>query len=204
VHATNTNISTDATPKYCCPRCSTRTCSLQCYKRHQLWSQCSGKRDPGAYVKRSQLATAAGIDRDFNFLTGIERAFDAADRESESRGITSSGKRGTGPNPGSNLQQRLNASGAIIRKAPVGMSRQKSNRTQWMPKLVQTQFYNRVAHGRVVWFRCYSSLHRLSQPSGAIMMILQELSLIMQQIQVYSLDSRMDPSRWHQNKWTMP
>ena len=60
-------------------------------------------------MKRSQLATAAGIDRDYNFLTGIERAFDAADRESESRGITSTGKgrRGGVPKPGSHLQQRL-------------------------------------------------------------------------------------------------
>lgn len=146
VHATNTSPSTDATPKYCCPRCSTRTCSLQCYKRHQLWSQCSGKRDPGAYVKRSQLATAAGIDHDYNFLTGIERAFDAADRESESRGTISTGndRRGTGPKPGSHLQQRLDATGAIIRKAPVGMSRQKSNRTQWMPRSVRRSFVSRV------------------------------------------------------------
>ena len=146
MHATNTNSSTDATPKYCCPRCSTRTCSLQCYKRHQLWSQCSGKRDPGAYVKRSQLATAAGIDRDYNFLTGIERAFDAADRESESRGIISSGKgRHEGvPKPGSHLQQRLDVSGAIIRKAPVGMSRQKTNRTQWHPRSVQSYRVSKV------------------------------------------------------------
>ncbi|KAL2823311.1 HIT finger domain protein [Aspergillus cavernicola] len=74
-------------PKYRCPRCSTRTCSLPCTRRHKLWSQCTGIRDPAAYLRRSDLATESAFDRDFNFITGIERRLERADREAENRGV---------------------------------------------------------------------------------------------------------------------
>ncbi|KAH8425183.1 zinc finger HIT domain-containing protein [Aspergillus melleus] len=74
-------------PKYRCPRCSTRTCSLPCSRRHKLWSQCSGVRDPAAYLRRNELATEAAFDRDFNFITGIERQIERAERDADNRGI---------------------------------------------------------------------------------------------------------------------
>ncbi|KAL2368752.1 hypothetical protein RJ035_007466 [Blastomyces gilchristii] len=74
-------------PKYKCPRCSTPTCSLACSKRHKLWSQCSGVRDPAAYLKRKELATPVAFDKDFNFLSGIERYVERAERDAENRGI---------------------------------------------------------------------------------------------------------------------
>ncbi|RAL14524.1 zinc finger HIT domain-containing protein [Aspergillus homomorphus CBS 101889] len=74
-------------PKYRCPRCATRTCSLPCTRRHKLWSQCSGIRDPAAYLRRNELATEAAFDRDFNFITGIERSIERAGRDAENRGI---------------------------------------------------------------------------------------------------------------------
>ncbi|OGM48746.1 HIT finger domain protein [Aspergillus bombycis] len=75
-------------PKYRCPRCSTRTCSLPCSRRHKLWSQCSGVRDPAAYIKKNELATESAFDRDFNFITGIERTMERAERDAENRGIS--------------------------------------------------------------------------------------------------------------------
>ncbi|KAL2862189.1 zinc finger HIT domain-containing protein [Aspergillus lucknowensis] len=80
-------------PKYRCPRCSTRTCSLRCIRRHKIWSQCSGVRDPAAYVRRNELATESAFDRDFNFITGIERRLERAEREAENRGLDVSGRR---------------------------------------------------------------------------------------------------------------
>ncbi|PKY00065.1 hypothetical protein P168DRAFT_276491 [Aspergillus campestris IBT 28561] len=74
-------------PKYRCPRCSTRTCSLPCSKRHKLWSQCSGVRDPAAYLRRADLATPSAFDRDFNFLTGIERGLERAERDVDRRDL---------------------------------------------------------------------------------------------------------------------
>ncbi|KAE8378136.1 hypothetical protein BDV26DRAFT_197396 [Aspergillus bertholletiae] len=75
-------------PKYRCPRCSTRTCSLPCSRRHKLWSQCSGVRDPAAYMKKNELATESAFDRDFNFITGIERSLERAERDADNRGIS--------------------------------------------------------------------------------------------------------------------
>ncbi len=121
-------------PKYCCPGCKSRTCSLECYKRHKVWSQCSGKRDPGAYVKRSQLATAAGIDHDYNFLTSIEKAFDSAGRDADDRGIALRVASAWEPTSGSNYQRNLQACGVIVYRAPKGMSRQRHNHTKWHPK----------------------------------------------------------------------
>ncbi|KAL6698663.1 hypothetical protein J3F84DRAFT_363551 [Trichoderma pleuroticola] len=67
-------------PKYKCPRCNIATCSLKCITTHKAWSQCSGERDQTAYVSKSKLATAAGIDHDYNFLHSIEMASERAER----------------------------------------------------------------------------------------------------------------------------
>lgn len=67
-------------PQYKCPRCNIRTCSLACVKKHKSWSQCSGERDQTAYVPKSRLTTAAGVDHDYNFLHSIERASERAER----------------------------------------------------------------------------------------------------------------------------
>lgn len=121
-------------PNYRCPRCATRTCSLSCYRRHQQWAQCSGKRDPTAYVKRGQLATPAGLDHDYNFLTGIERAFDRADHDAEDRGIRVRSDKAKAPARGSNYEKHLESTRVVVERAPAGMSRQKQNNTRWNTK----------------------------------------------------------------------
>ncbi|KAJ5321325.1 hypothetical protein N7476_004327 [Penicillium atrosanguineum] len=144
-------------PKYRCPRCSTRTCSLPCTRRHKLWSQCSGVRDPGAYLKRSELATEVAFDRDFNFISGIERSLERADRDAENRGIElqrgsaadgeeaeESLEPGAGrkrKHPGQGLVKgeagflRGAEAGAVkVLRAPRGMTRNKQNTSRWHPK----------------------------------------------------------------------
>ncbi|KAJ9160986.1 Box C/D snoRNA protein 1 [Coniochaeta hoffmannii] len=61
-------------PKYKCPRCGVRTCSLPCTKKHKAWASCSGERDPAAFIPRERLVTDAGVDHDYNFISKIERA----------------------------------------------------------------------------------------------------------------------------------
>lgn len=68
-------------PKYKCPSCALRTCSLPCVRKHKAWSSCSGARDPTAYMPPSKLRTPAGIDHDYNFLSSIERAVQRSERE---------------------------------------------------------------------------------------------------------------------------
>ncbi|KAF2162661.1 hypothetical protein M409DRAFT_26899 [Zasmidium cellare ATCC 36951] len=121
-------------PKYRCPRCKTGTCSLPCYKRHQQRASCNGQRDPAEYLKKSQLATPEGIDRDFNYLKGVERDMDNAHRDTRDRGIGSSQPvtrtAYRGNNPEGKLQRYLGKNRITIARAPKGMSRQKSNQTR--------------------------------------------------------------------------
>src|SRR5207253_778073 len=42
-------------PKYRCPACATRTCSVACVKKHKLYAQCSGRIDATAFVRRRAL-----------------------------------------------------------------------------------------------------------------------------------------------------
>lgn len=122
-------------PKYVCPRDHVKTCSLLCYKRHQQRASCNGKRDPTAFVKKEQLTTASGIDHDYNFLSGVDRVFDKADKDLAERGIgqadQSHRKRWHFDGP---LQQYLRANQILIDRAPLGMSRQKANHTRYIPK----------------------------------------------------------------------
>jgi hypothetical protein len=116
-----------AKSKYRCPGCSARTCSLPCYKRHQQWAQCTGKRDPTKYVKRSQLATPAGIDHDFNFLSGIERDLDRAEKAVDEK--LQSQATPTQPQQTQSLDRQLAAVGIHVIRAPKGLSRQRENKT---------------------------------------------------------------------------
>lgn len=151
-------------PKYRCPRCHTRTCSLPCSRRHKLWSQCSGTRDPGAYLRRSELASESAFDRDFNFISGVERSVERAERDAENRGISvdrgesedaamRKRKRGKGPGPGLDVGDGAGGgrglakgeaaflrgaadAGVTVVRAPKGMSREKGNSSRWFPKYV--------------------------------------------------------------------
>jgi hypothetical protein len=114
-------------------------------------------RDPGAYLKRSELATPAAFDRDFNFISGIERSLERADRDAENRGIElQRGSAADGPeaeeavevgagrkrkHPGQGLVKgeagflRGAEAGAVkVVRAPRGMTRNKQNNSRWHPK----------------------------------------------------------------------
>ncbi|KAK3371820.1 hypothetical protein B0T24DRAFT_630478 [Lasiosphaeria ovina] len=68
-------------PKYKCPGCEARTCSLACSQKHKTRAECDGQRNPRAYVPISKLRTAAGVDHDFNFIHSIETARERAAKE---------------------------------------------------------------------------------------------------------------------------
>lgn len=113
-------------------------------------------RDPAAYLKRSELATESAFDRDFNFISGIERSLERADRDAENRGIElprgfaadgdaeESPEAGAGrkrKHPGQGLVKgeagflRGAGAGAVkVMRAPRGMTRNKQNTSRWHPK----------------------------------------------------------------------
>ncbi|EMC91896.1 hypothetical protein BAUCODRAFT_79558 [Baudoinia panamericana UAMH 10762] len=113
-------------PKYRCPRCSIQTCSLPCYKKHQQRASCNGKRDPAAYLRKSQWATPTGLDLDFNYLKNIENRITSAGHYVQDRGIES----GHASHPtatGNRFQQYLDKYNITVRRAPKGMSRERAN-----------------------------------------------------------------------------
>jgi hypothetical protein len=123
------NLSNTTKFKYRCPGCDARTCSLPCYKRHQQWVQCDGKRDPTKFVKKSDLVTPAGIDHDFNFLTGIERGVEKAERNVEKTAASTVSDPRQGAHSRSATDYQLAATGVSVIRAPKGLSRQKENKT---------------------------------------------------------------------------
>ncbi len=142
-------------PKYKCPRCGTRTCSLPCIKKHKNWSSCNGERDPTVYVPPVKLRTDAGIDHDYNFLTKIERSVEIAEKvfreereiiPQESNNAQHLNKRARlhkGRSRGRvtlddnsrrwdrNSLQRMQRLGIHVTSVPFGMSRSKENKTSW-------------------------------------------------------------------------
>lgn len=153
-------------PKYKCPRCGIRTCSLPCVRKHKSWSDCSGERDPTVYRTRKELRTPAGIDHDYNFIHGMEMHAERTERELvEERGIIRAeelrhnpptvkevkwkvGRDGRrrrvvvtrelretlGRTFEKNLAHRLRKLNVRILCAPMGMQRQKENRTTFNRK----------------------------------------------------------------------
>ena len=116
--------------KYTCPRCGIHTCSLPCVKRHKTWAQCSGVRDPAAYRKRADLATATSIDQDFNFITSVERSLQRADEVTVTKGIGIVPS-GIVRDHGTKLNSEIEERGINLIRAPKGLSRNKQNKTQW-------------------------------------------------------------------------
>ncbi|KDN69554.1 putative HIT zinc finger [Colletotrichum sublineola] len=162
-------------PRYKCPRCTIRTCSLTCTKRHKAWSSCNGIRDATAYVPPSKLKTPAGVDHDFNFLAGIERAVQRSEKEiveerqllrpedlrpievrsvqwktgrdgRKKRVLVTEVLKGDGGGARQEalasmpFKKRLSRFGILLRRAPVGMARQKENGTNFSK-----------ASGRINW-----------------------------------------------------
>ncbi|KAI1750162.1 hypothetical protein F4782DRAFT_510163 [Xylaria castorea] len=141
-------------PKYKCPRCGARTCSLSCVKKHKTWSSCNGERDPTVFITLDKLKTDAGIDHDYNFLTKIERSVERAERvlredrdiipqegsqppphkkarfnKGQSRGRTSVDD---GPRKwDKNAIHRLRHLGIQVSSLPYGMTRAKENKSSW-------------------------------------------------------------------------
>lgn len=89
-------------------------------------------------MSKNCLATPAGLDRDYNFISTIEHAVDRAGHEQNDRGID--GKR-----PGLDSKRQINARGPPLQRAlqnadikvyraPLGMNRQRENDTKWDTK----------------------------------------------------------------------
>ena len=59
-------------PRYCCPGCSTSSCSLACVTSHKARTGCTGKRPRTSYVPLAQF-TAGQLQHDLFFLEEVSR-----------------------------------------------------------------------------------------------------------------------------------
>lgn len=114
-------------------------------------------RDPAAYLKRSELATPSAFDRDFNFISGIERSLERADRDAENRGIefprgaaAETADAEEAPEAHAGHKRKYHGQGLVkgeagflrgaeagavkVMRAPRGMTRNKQNTSRWHPK----------------------------------------------------------------------
>jgi hypothetical protein len=128
--------------KYTCPACSTRTCSLPCSVRHKAWKSCSGVRSPSTYLPRPALATSSSLDRDYNFLSGLDRDIERREDRIAEKGIklgdegaqraSNSSWGGGGKKKGEQkVGERCWELGVRVVRAPKGLQRSRENRTQW-------------------------------------------------------------------------
>jgi hypothetical protein len=116
-------------PKYRCPRCSMRTCSLECSKAHKLRASCSGVRDPAKYLPLKNMKSST-IDMDFNFLQSVQKARDEAGRASKME-EKKSGKRKRRMADRKRALGRAIEAGVGVRVLPNGMDRMKNNLIDW-------------------------------------------------------------------------
>lgn len=133
--------------KYTCPRCEKRTCSVACSKAHKAADNCSGVRNPAAYVPLNKI-TQGTWDGDYTWLEqgrrqvaewgeGItaEEAERAAKGETPRRGRGGArGGRGIKRSRLDGLRWAANEIGAEVDLVPDGMQRRKTNQSSWNAK----------------------------------------------------------------------
>lgn len=145
--------------KYTCPRCTRRTCQLECVKAHKA-SGCSGERDRAGFVGMHQYGDI-GMWRDLAFLReigdvvgqhGQELAASLARRskleqQAQHRQNRLQGRDQHGghdrparvldlPQKDLRLRGQLGRRGIEVLFLPREMERHKKNRSNWNPKFV--------------------------------------------------------------------
>uniref|UniRef100_A0A060TDP2 ARAD1D01848p n=1 Tax=Blastobotrys adeninivorans TaxID=409370 RepID=A0A060TDP2_BLAAD len=116
-------------PKYKCPACSLRTCSLKCSKEHKEATGCPGLVDPTAYVPRT-LYKEENLNRDYRFLQQLGRTVELGREESKDRGLRRAAP-ATGPRSSGSVMVR---GGVKVRTLPKGMQRARMNKSGWNAK----------------------------------------------------------------------
>ncbi|KAK6356581.1 hypothetical protein TWF718_000931 [Orbilia javanica] len=120
------SVCVEVEPKYTCPVCAARTCSLVCSKRHKSRTSCEGQQRPGAFKSKSDLHRPSQVAADFDFLNSIQRSLDrAADSLPPSR---------SQPPLDHRIRDACKARGFVILPAPLQSSRASQNHSFYAPK----------------------------------------------------------------------
>lgn len=68
-----------AAPKYTCPRCKAKSCSLACVRAHKTATGCSGERSAAEAIAIAEM-TDSDLRRDFQLLSSVRTVVDNAKR----------------------------------------------------------------------------------------------------------------------------
>ncbi|MEW5302771.1 MAG: hypothetical protein WDW38_004117 [Sanguina aurantia] len=114
-----------AASKYCCPRCSRRTCSLACSNQHKSVDACSGTRDRTAFVTMQQFDDRT-LMSDYRLLEDVQRAEDVARRHRPM------GCRAQLPQALAGLVQQAERRGVRLLLMPPGLHKRAANTTRYV------------------------------------------------------------------------
>lgn len=122
------------TSLYQCPRCSIRTCSLQCCREHKKRTGCSGKRNRGEFLPLNRM-TDATVRSDYFFLEEVLNTMSRNQKrsrvqESVPNNVDKKARR---------LKQQAEKRGTTLELMPTMMERHKTNSSWYcVPKDVIT------------------------------------------------------------------
>lgn len=112
-------------PKYKCPACGMRSCSLDCSKRHKVMYSCKGLPDPTKYVGKGEISEHT-INRDYSFLQRLGRGVQVAKTGVGDKGLKRTRKR--------HVPEMVKKNGVNIKVLPLGMRRATLNKSGYNSK----------------------------------------------------------------------
>ena len=133
-------------PRYTCPRCYAKTCSVSCSHAHKVAMACSGIRDRTGYVPMNSYGWGAMMD-DYVFLEDVGRVVESHGaliaKEGLNRAVNGSlgsggaeevphrQSRASGKSKREVLQMQLGFKTIRMDLLPEGMQRQRSNKSRF-------------------------------------------------------------------------
>nr|XP_037269453.1 box C/D snoRNA protein 1-like isoform X1 [Rhipicephalus microplus] len=127
--------------KYCCPKCSARSCSLPCVKQHKKIGECDGVRDKTAFIPLDGF-TDLDLLSDYRFLEESSRIVDTACRTRPALGVYPQQK--SLPGFLHKFQAECRRRGIILKLLPRCFTKRQENKSQY-------NFRERCIYWHVAW-----------------------------------------------------
>lgn len=127
--------------RYCCPKCSARSCSLPCVKQHKRNEECDGIRDKTAYIPLSDFSDLDLLS-DYRFLEESSRVAENAYRNKSKLGIFS--QRSCLPGNVHQLQVRAGQKGVHLKILPKCFTKRRENTSQY-------HFKEKCIYWHILW-----------------------------------------------------
>jgi len=115
-------------PRYTCPGCKKRTCSLPCVQQHKIDTNCSGRRNAADYVEKKSMGDRMLLS-DYRFLEDGGRKLFSLQKEFTEHTLFKPYPKGSRKT----LFEQANNRGFVLWGLPIGMARRAENTTTFGP-----------------------------------------------------------------------